>query len=72
MKMKQHWRGKFVFNLESYVLYRYAYTKRQAWLLMCKEIARKQDVIPSLVMDYFDGSKDNYTIEIETEWREGE
>jgi len=71
-RIKQHWRGKFIFNRESHVLYRYAYTKRQAWLLMCKEIARRHDVIVSMVTNYFNESKDNHIIEIETEWREDE
>lgn len=71
-RIKQHYRGKFVFNRQSYTLYRYAYTERQAWLVMCREIARKQGVSPKMVMDYFNGEKDNYIIEVETEWTEDE
>jgi hypothetical protein len=69
-KIKQHWRGKFLFNRQSYTLYRYAYTERQAWLIMCRQIARKQGVIPSMVMNYFNGDQDNYKITIETEYKE--
>lgn len=69
-KIKQHYRGKFVFNRNSYVFYRYAYSERQAWLRMCQEIAKKHGVSPSMVMGYFDGPEGSYKIEIETEFRE--
>ena len=65
MKSKVKWRGKFVFNRESYTEYAYAYTKKQAWLVMCKRIAKKQGVIPSMVTAYFDGTKDNFEIKEE-------
>lgn len=60
------WRG--VFNLAHSVMgpfYRSAYTKRQAWKLMCDHIAMIQDVSPSYVYAVFDGSEQNFEIESE-------
>ena len=68
--MKHLWRGAFNYRNTAIVLYASAYSKEQAKLLMCKRLANKHDVNPSVVMGYFDGSRDNYTIEIETEFKE--
>jgi hypothetical protein len=62
---KKRYRGKFTFNKKSYTLYKCAYSKRQAWLTMCREIAKKQGVDPFMVINYFDGSMENYSIEEE-------
>ena len=39
--IKQLWRGVFNFQREVTVLYAHAFTKRQAWLVMCKRLAKK-------------------------------
>jgi hypothetical protein len=57
----------FNFQREVTVLYAHAFTKRQAWLVMCKRLAKKHGVIPLMVMNYFDGEKPNYEISLEME-----
>ena len=69
-KIKQHYRGVFNYALEVYILYCYAYSERQAWLSFCRQLSKKHNVPLSYVTGYFDGSKDNYLIEIETEIKE--
>ena len=66
--VKKLFRG--VFNYQRSVepiIYRYAYTKKQAWKLMCDEISRRNDVPESYVYGLFDGSKPNFEITIEKE-----
>ena len=70
MKAKSLWRGAFNYRQTAVVLYRYAHTERQAWLQMCRSLARKDGVPPSVVLCLFDGSRDNFEITIETEWKE--
>ncbi len=73
MKPKTLWRG--VFNYAQSVekpLYRHAYTKKQAWKIMCDFLARKYGLHPSVIYNHFDGSKNNYELTIELEFREGE
>jgi hypothetical protein len=71
VKPKQLWRGAFNYqrSMEP-IMYRYAYTKRQAWKVMCDEIARRNDVPYSYVYSYFDGSKANFEITVEMEVKE--
>ncbi len=64
--------GVFNFAHERYIQYAHACSCKQAWLLMCKQIAKKQDVSPKMVMNYFNGEKDNFKIEIETAFFEAE
>lgn len=49
------------------IMYRWAYTERQAWKLMCDAIAKRNDVPKSYVYGLFDGSKPNFEITIEKE-----
>ena len=67
-KIKDMWRGAFNLNHEVFIEYTYAYTKRQAWLVFCRRIAKKTGVHPSVTMSYFDGSKDNFSIQKEVEF----
>ena len=66
--MKNLWRGSFNLKHEVFIEYAYAYSKRQAWFTCCRRIADKTGVHPSVVMREFDGSKDNFRIEIEAEF----
>ena len=68
--MKSLFRGVFNYSREVEILYRYASTERQAWLVMCKALAKKHDVNLSYVMGLFDGHSKNYEITIEVEVRE--
>lgn len=72
MKCKSLWRGCFNFRQSARIEYAYAFSERQAWVVMCRRIAKKDGVSPGMVMAIFDGSRDNYRITIETEFREDE
>ena len=67
MKHKSLWRGAFNFKQSARVLYAYAFTEKQAWMIFCRRIAEKDIVPVSVVMGTFDGSRDNYSIKIELE-----
>jgi hypothetical protein len=72
-KIKCLWRG--IFNYGQSIekpIYRAAYTKKQAWKLMCDILAKKHGVHPSHVYALFDGHKDNFEITVETAYREVE
>lgn len=72
MKCKHLFVGHFNFNLIVMTLRCYAYTERQAWLIFCRRIAKKQGVTKQMVMNKFDGSKENYRIDLEIEFQEVE
>ncbi len=72
-KIKQLWRGVFSYRCSMEpIMYRYAYSKRQAWSLMCQEIAKRNDVHKSYTYSMFDGSKNNFEITLEMEVKENE
>jgi len=70
VKIRQHFCGEFNFQRVRFIEYCYAFTARQAWLVFCRRIAKKQGVLPRITMSYFNGEKDNYKITIETEFTE--
>lgn len=59
------YRGAFNYRQTAIIIYRSAFSKRQAWKLMCDELARRDGVHPSVVYNLFNGEKDNFTIEEE-------
>lgn len=67
MKIKNKYRGVFNYSRDVYVLYCFAYSKRNAWLIFCRRLAKMQGVIPSVVMNYFNGSTRNHEITVEME-----
>ena len=69
-KPKSLFKGVFSYRCELEILYAYSYTKEQARLIMCSRLAKNHDVHPSTVLSMFDGSKDNYNIKIEVEFKE--
>ena len=69
--MNKHlWRGAFSYSHEAHILYTYAHTERQAWLIFCRRLAKKHDVSVQTVMGLFDGKKDNYQITTEVEYHD--
>ncbi len=68
--MKNLYRGAFNRCQTPLILYRQAYSYKQAWRLFCHEMAKKDSVDPHVVMGLFDGSRDNFDITIETEFKE--
>jgi hypothetical protein len=69
-KLKKLWRCCFNYSQSPYIFYRQAFTERQAWLLGCQILAKKHQVPLSYVTGLFDGSRDNYTVQIETDFKE--
>jgi len=69
-KLKNKWRGSFNYNRMPIIEYAYAFSKEQARVVMCRRLAKKHDVPPAAVFSMFDGSRDNYSIEIEMEVKE--
>jgi len=64
-KVKVKWRGAFMLGNTALILYAYAVSKEQAWIRMCRRIAKRDGVKIGTVTDIFDGTKGNYTIERE-------
>lgn len=69
-KIKHLWKGLFSYRCELKVEYAYAFTKQQAKFIMMKRLAKKQEVIPCVVFNYFKEHENNYEIKIETEFKE--
>ena len=69
MKTKHLWKGVFNYAHALQILYAQAYTERQAWLIMCRRLAKKHDVALQVVTGLFNGSKDNYEVKIEIEYQ---
>lgn len=69
-RVKHLYKGYFRFLRVLYTERCYAYSERQAWLIFCRRIAKKQEVSPRMVMNKFDGSKENYRIDLEIEFQE--
>jgi len=66
--VKKLWRGCFNYQRSAEpIMYRYAYTKRQAWKVMCDEIAKRNGVPKAYVYGLFDGSLPNFEITVEME-----
>lgn len=68
--MKTLWKGLFSYNCGLERLYAYAYSKEQARVIMCRRLAKKHDVHPATVLRYFDGSRNNYDITVEVDFKE--
>ena len=60
--VKKRFVGVFNFNRMRYVEYAYAHSKHQAFVVLCRRIAKKQSVIPSMVINYFMGKENSYDI----------
>ncbi len=62
MKLKTKYRGAFNYHQTAKVLYAYAYSKTQAWAIMCRRLAEKDGIGVLTVMQKFNGKMDNYEI----------
>ena len=69
-RTKNLYRGCFNYASNVEILYRYAYSERQAWYRMCDDLAKKHGVCTPVVTGLFSGGRDNYSITIEMEMRE--
>jgi len=68
--MKPLWCGVFNLNKQVFIEYAYAGSERQAWFVICRRLAKKTGVHPSVTMNYFNGEKDNFKIRKELEFEE--
>ena len=68
--MKNLYRLAFNYHRTAIILYRHANSERQAWLIGCRYLAKKDGVEPRVVMGLFDGSRDNFEITVEMEMKE--
>jgi len=64
------WRGTFNYSREVVIKYSMAPTWAKAFVNMINQLAREHNVSRGAVSEIFDGSKDNYKIGIDPEWRE--
>lgn len=53
-RLKHKWRCVFNYRNEVYILYRYAYTIKQAWYQCCRALANTHNVPVEMVTDRFD------------------
>ncbi len=70
--IKTLWRGSFNYNRMPVIEYAYAFSKEQARVVICHRLAKKHGVHPAMVLSMFNGSRDNFNIEIEMEVKEVE
>jgi hypothetical protein len=70
--IKDKYIGRFNFQREIYIEYAYAFSPLQAKMVIMRRIAKKQDVPFFTVYNFFNENKDNWEIQLETEFREGE
>jgi hypothetical protein len=70
--MKNLFRGAFNYRQSARIEYTYANSCKQAWLIICRRLAKKDGVDPRMVMGLFDGSRNNYEITVEMEVREND
>ena len=71
-KLKNLYVGTFQFRHSTFIERAYAYSEKQAYVVICQRIAKKQDVDPWLVMEYFRDHPDDYSVKLEVEFEEVE
>jgi hypothetical protein len=59
------WKGAFNYSREMEIRYAYAYSGRQAKVLMMRQLANDHEVSYQVVFSMFNGDKPNFTIEKE-------
>jgi hypothetical protein len=70
VKVKNLFRGTFNFNKQIFCEYSYAYTKEQAKIVMARRIAKKQEVLPVVVLSWLKDHSNSYEINIEVDFKE--
>ena len=63
--MKTFYKGTFNYQGEIHTFYCYAASREQAHKFFCRRLARVYEIHVSRFEAYFNGSKDNYKIEVE-------
>ena len=67
MKIKKLWKGIFNFQLGIVREYAYAYTKKQARVIMARRIAKKQGIDNITLFRWLEDHPTRYSIQIERE-----
>ncbi len=62
--------GNFNYSRESIVKFAWAYSGRQAKVFMMQQLAGDHGVKFKTVAKRFDGSKPNFSIEVDEKWKE--
>ena len=70
MAVKQLFKGIFNFHNEIKREYAYAYTKEQAKIVMARRLAKKQEVLPVVVLGWLKDHPNSFEIKLEVEWEE--
>jgi len=68
--VKDLWKGVFDMPRTTYIQYAAAYSAKQAKVIMARQIAKKQDVLPVAVLSYLKEHPSCYVIKKEIEWEE--
>jgi ammonia channel protein AmtB len=68
--VKSLWKGVFNFNAGLERAYAYAYSEQQAKVIMARRIAKKQGVLPVVIMSWMKDHQTMYKIKLEVEWTE--
>ena len=70
MAIKNLYKGMFQFRKNLYIEYVRAYTEEQARILIARRIAKKQGVLPVVVLSWMKEFPDNFDIKIEIEFKD--
>lgn len=70
MAIKSLWRGVFNYHMGIIREYAFAFSKDQAKVVMARRIAKKQGVLPVVVLGYLKDHPHSYEIKLEVEWTE--
>lgn len=72
MAIKNLYKGMVQFRRELFIEYVQAYTEKQARIVIARRIARKQEVLPVIVLSWMKEFPDSFEIKIEREFEEVE
>ena len=70
MAIKHLYKGTFLFNHSAYILRCYAYSGRQALILFCRQIAKKQGLENVGIVYNYLSDRNDYEITKEIEFKE--
>jgi hypothetical protein len=63
------WKGIFNYSAQVIVKHTYAPSEKAAKARIINRLAKEHGVHPALVAEIFDGSKDNFIIEVDPVWK---
>ena len=70
--VKQHYKVLVMYQRKASVRYVYAYSPKQARILVLKRLAEEQQIEPLVVFGYFKNRPDAVSVQIETQFKEVE